>query len=190
MAAGDVLRGEITLAGQAYSLRLLAHREEERYHERATDELVPLSSTTGVRTYVQVRPYVLEPEITLTIGVYEQQRASGAIGEVLDSTWQGMRHRDIGRAQAWYYPADELVVLWECYLHERERRGSIPSAIAPCRPSGRALRASYGSSSRPRADSSPRAGSRFTSRRRSGKRFCRSTGMNPSASGLTRKSLD
>jgi len=30
--------------------------------------------------------------------------------------------RAAGNAQAWYYPADRVLVLWECYLYERARK--------------------------------------------------------------------
>ena len=33
-----------------------------------------------------------------------------------------MRHRDIGTAQAWWYPADRVLVLWECVLDDAVRR--------------------------------------------------------------------
>ena len=29
----------------------------------------------------------------------------------------------MGNAQAWHYPEDEVLVLWECYLYEPYRRG-------------------------------------------------------------------
>ena len=44
------------------------------------------------------------------------------VGEVLASEWEGMRHREIGQAQAWYYPLDRLLVLWECYLFDQWRQ--------------------------------------------------------------------
>jgi hypothetical protein len=25
---------------------------------------------------------------------------------------------EIGQAQAWYYPQDQIIILWECFLHE------------------------------------------------------------------------
>ena len=31
----------------------------------------------------------------------------------------------IGNAQAWYYPADRTIVLWECYLHKFARDHSL-----------------------------------------------------------------
>ena len=64
---------------------------------------------------------MLEPEITLTVGLSSTPREMGAVGEVVDATWKGMRHVEIGQAQAWSYPAERLLVLWECYLFDRWR---------------------------------------------------------------------
>jgi hypothetical protein len=33
-----------------------------------------------------------------------------------------MRHVAIGQAQAWFYPGDRLLVLWECYLRDPWRQ--------------------------------------------------------------------
>jgi hypothetical protein len=46
---------------------------------------------------------------------------TGVIGEIVDSHWAGMRHVEIGQAQAWYYPAERLLVLWERYLFDHWR---------------------------------------------------------------------
>lgn len=59
---------------------------------------------------------MLEPEVTLTLDLSPTRRQDGAIGTVADSTWEGMRHREVGQAQAWYYPADRVLVIWECFL--------------------------------------------------------------------------
>jgi hypothetical protein len=32
---------------------------------------------------------------------------------------------EIGQAQAWYYPQDSTIVLWECFLHEFVRKQAI-----------------------------------------------------------------
>ncbi len=52
----------------------------------------------GTRIYVMTRPYLLEPDDQLTIGVYEQPTAQSMIGEVTSSDWVGMRPRQIGQA--------------------------------------------------------------------------------------------
>ncbi len=35
---------------------------------------------------------------------------------------KGMRQHEIGNAQAWYYPADRLIVVWECFLEASFRQ--------------------------------------------------------------------
>lgn len=37
-----------------------------------------------------------------------------SVGEVVDSRVEGMDRRVIGNAQGWYYPAQGILVLWEC----------------------------------------------------------------------------
>lgn len=101
---------------QLFTIRLRLHTSEEKFRDH--QDLVPLVHKTGQRTYVLARPYILEPEITLTLGVYPKPTEQGAIAEVVGSDWVGFRHRDIGNAQAWYYPADRLLMVWECYLFE------------------------------------------------------------------------
>ena len=101
-------------------VRLRWHQAEERI--RGREELVPLQHKTGPRLYVHARPYVLEPSISLTVDLYPTLAETGAVGEVVGSEWEGMRHREIGQAQAWYYPLDRLLVLWECYLLDAYRR--------------------------------------------------------------------
>ena len=72
---------------------------------------------------------MLLPEITLTVGLYDRPRrddAGDAIGRVVDSTWEGMRHHQIGSGQAWYYRNDRLLVLWELELWDRYRTSTRP----------------------------------------------------------------
>lgn len=110
----DELIGDVVLAGEPYGLRLKLHESEERF--RGHTELFPLRERTGTRRYFHAKPYVLEPEITLTVDLSPAHRPDGAIGAVRDSTWEGMRHREVGQAQAWYYPADRVLVIWEYFF--------------------------------------------------------------------------
>jgi hypothetical protein len=82
------------------------------------------------RVYVHGKPYILVPDITLTVALHPQPAADGAIGEVSGFEWVGMRHEEIGQAQAWCYPADGLVVLWECFPEERYRASEDPTRDA------------------------------------------------------------
>jgi hypothetical protein len=121
----DVAIGEGRLfRGEDYTIRMRLHTATERASGR--HEIVPLSDAVRERVSVHGKPYLLVPEITLTIGLSRQPDPGGAIGEVTGSAWRGMRHEDIGQAQAWYYPADQLLVLWECFPEPRYRHSEDP----------------------------------------------------------------
>jgi hypothetical protein len=104
-----------------YSVRMSIHNAPEQY--RDSSELVALKRKQGERNYVQVQLYVLVPDILLQVALYDRPAPTGAIGHVTGSEWAGMRHQQIGDAQAWYYPEDRLLVLWEIVLstHYREK---------------------------------------------------------------------
>ncbi|HEX9987294.1 MAG TPA: hypothetical protein VGE45_02315 [Chloroflexia bacterium] len=100
-----------------------AHFSEERYHRVGeVDEIVPLQAKSGTRIYVMARPYILEPDYRINVGLYEQPAREGAIGEVTSAEWVGMRQREVGQAQAWLYPEDRTLVLWECFLEDWYRK--------------------------------------------------------------------
>jgi hypothetical protein len=81
--------GTIWHRGRAYPLQLRSHVETERYISRGAERLFPLTTPRGSRDYVQSRLWVP--------GVPEGFRL-------------------VGGAQAWYYPADRAIVLWELLL--------------------------------------------------------------------------
>ena len=104
--------------------------EEKFWYEK--HEIIPLNmkpGETGKRTYVMMHPYIVEPELFMTIGMYPKPKQYAdqeeAIGEVLSTHVKGMRQHKIGNAQAWYYPLDQTIVLWECYLYDFMRQKSI-----------------------------------------------------------------
>jgi len=121
----DVALCEATLRylrGSPTTVRAKVHVSEERFSsDDVHPEIVPLTHTSGERSYILMKPYVLEPEITLTVGVYpnptSDQTYDQAMGEVLSSAWEGMRHKEVGHIQAWHYPKDRTLVLWECYFN-------------------------------------------------------------------------
>jgi len=101
------------------------HLSEERYRA-GYNEIIPLSEKTGARQYVSMHPYVLEPEVFITIGLYPKPKQYAdqdeAIGETLSTPQvKGMRQNQVGNAQAWYYPQDRVIVLWECFLDSQIR---------------------------------------------------------------------
>ena len=79
---------------------------------------MPLQAKSGTRIYVMARPYILEPDYRISIGLYQQPAREGAIAEVTSSDWVGMRQREVGQAQAWLYPQERTLVLWECFLED------------------------------------------------------------------------
>lgn len=104
------------------AVRARFHVSEETYpHTYGRTEIVPVADEPGTRRYVLAHPYMLVPDITVQIGLYSHPSASGAIGEVTGSTREGMRPLQIGSGQAWYYPADKTIVLWELILHGHAR---------------------------------------------------------------------
>ena len=100
-------------------VRLRLHVSEDRFRGRET--LYPLAHPNASRTYIHAKPYVLEPEIVLGIDLFPAPVLDGAVGTVRSASWEGMRHRVVGNAQAWHYPADRLLVFWECFLEDRVR---------------------------------------------------------------------
>jgi hypothetical protein len=101
---------------------LKAHISEERYHRSEGVEIVPLQEKSGTRIYVMARPYILEPDYTLTVGMYPRPTEQGAIGEVLATDWVGMKERVVGQGQAWLYTQECTLVLWECFLDDWYRK--------------------------------------------------------------------
>ena len=95
------------------------HRSEERYSLRPAERTIePVKTLRGARHYIHMKPFVLLPDMVFTIGLYSQQREDQAIGEVIAAQARKPREIEIGQAQAWYYPQDTLIVLWECFFHD------------------------------------------------------------------------
>ncbi len=100
------------------------HTSDERYefhHSETEQDIRPIPTRKGTRTYVLLHPYVFEPILTLTVGLYKKPRqvadVGEAIGETLGSPKQaGIREVEIGNAQAWYYHQDKILEIWECFL--------------------------------------------------------------------------
>jgi len=66
---------------------------------------------------VHMQPYVLVPDIVLTVGLYPEPAPDGAIGEVIKSQERRQKEVEVGNMQAWSHP-DGTLVLWECFLHD------------------------------------------------------------------------
>lgn len=77
------------------------HTSEESYFGTAS-EIVPIKEKRGRRTYVMMQPYIFEPKMTLTIGIYNKPKhyadQDSAIGQTIgqpqhdgfqgDTAWQ------------------------------------------------------------------------------------------------------
>jgi hypothetical protein len=107
-----------------FGIRFKAHESPEPYHFGPTGELVPLRVTRGTRLYFHGKPYQLEPDYRLTVALHPLPPPTGEVGVVEEARWEGLRQREIGQAQGWYYPQDATLIPWECFLEAHYRRGA------------------------------------------------------------------
>jgi hypothetical protein len=103
------------------------HLADETYYGAASD-IIQLKSKNGDCNYINLKTYILVPDIRLTIVLYPKPKQYAdqepAIGEVIASQEQPkLKEQEIGDGQAWYYPGDKTIVLWESGLrpHFREK---------------------------------------------------------------------
>ncbi len=122
--------GEGTIEGTHSLISLKLHRSEEKYDKPPLHELFSLSSRRGTRIYFHAKPYILIPDMTLTFAAYPKPAPGGAIGEVISTDVTKLKVREIGTAQAWYYPAENALVLWECFLEAPYRTAAHPAEDA------------------------------------------------------------
>ena len=104
------------------------HTSEEPYElmGKSEQDIRPLPTRHGTRTYTMLHPYVFEPILTLTVGLYKKPRQVADMGEAIGATLgspkqEGVREVEIGNAQAWYYHDDHILEIWECFLDSRFR---------------------------------------------------------------------
>jgi hypothetical protein len=106
------------------------HTSNEDYFGAAS-EIVPLKHKKGRCTYIMMQPYVLEPILTLAVGLYKTPKhyadQDSVIGKTINQPQQqGFREVQVGNAQAWYYPGDKMIVLWECFFDDSFRKHPLP----------------------------------------------------------------
>jgi hypothetical protein len=100
------------------------HTSDERYelhNSEAERDIRPIPTRKGARSYVMLHPYLFEPILTLTVGLYKQPKAYADMGEAIGETvgrpkQEGVREVQIGSSQAWYYHQDNILDIWECFL--------------------------------------------------------------------------
>jgi hypothetical protein len=103
------------------------HISEEQYEVSLQHEIIPISQRRGTRSYVMMQPYVLEPKFTITVGLYHKPKRyadqESPIGKTIGQPkQQGFREAQVGNAQAWYYPGDNMIVVWECFFDRGFRK--------------------------------------------------------------------
>jgi hypothetical protein len=116
--------GEGVFFDDAFTIRARARIKDEPYHK--PQELVPLSPS-GDRTYVLLQPYILLPDVSIRIDLQQSRSDPLVAGQVAGVEWQGMTQERIGDGQAWYYPSDRTLILWECMLLPRYRSDEDPA---------------------------------------------------------------
>jgi hypothetical protein len=113
----NIILVEGAVQGHNSLIRLHLHQSKEPAYR--DESLFPIAVKRGdTRTSFHAKPYILIPKITLTVGLTRPKADSGDIGRVIGSDVTKLQEREIGNAQAWYYPAEKALVLWECYLFE------------------------------------------------------------------------
>jgi hypothetical protein len=101
---------------QRYSVRLKAHADTSPCEARET--IYPLEQG-GTQMEITGKAYILVPELTLTVGLFDHPVSSRAIGTVRSSEWQGMRHHEIAKARGLYFVQDRALALWEVDSFDR-----------------------------------------------------------------------
>lgn len=66
--------------------------------ERGQGGIVPDLAPAGERIYIQAKPYVLVPDVTLTVATYSQASATEAVGEVQSGNGRGIEMSPPGGA--------------------------------------------------------------------------------------------
>ena len=102
----SLFEGQFTYFGNSpVQVRSKVYQSEEKYRlQKAEQDREPVHTLRGTRQHIDMRPFVSVRNVTLTIDLNVLERKP---------LWV-----EIGQVQAWYYPQDHLIVLWECFLHE------------------------------------------------------------------------
>jgi hypothetical protein len=116
----DLAIGTTSVADTLTTIRLMVHSDTGDYHTRTVEPLFPLAYTLEDRS----------PLPSLQLAALPKPYP---MGDRRAAEWEGLRERDIGQAQAWYYPQDNVTVLWECFL-STEPRNAVPyhDAVLTC----------------------------------------------------------
>ncbi len=104
------------------TIRACVHYTDESYRRHADGpEIVSLSPATRTRTHLRLQPYLALPDLRAIVEFSPTTPADTHVGTLAGAGFAPDRVHPIGDAQAWYYPADHTLVLWECFLDDRYR---------------------------------------------------------------------
>jgi len=92
----------------------LWHTTREEYGKNHREIGLKLNDA-GLRDYVHVKACYYSPRIVLTIGLTPpvETELGEEIGQVTDSRVEGRDRQEIAGLQAWYYPSEKTLMLWE-----------------------------------------------------------------------------
>jgi hypothetical protein len=93
----EQLLGVVHFGHAAWHVHARTHIATERFRGRGSETIFTLSEREGERTYVQSRMFINAPPGTT-------------------------REERVADAQAWWYPADRTLVMWEILPEERFRK--------------------------------------------------------------------
>jgi hypothetical protein len=107
------VRGKLHISEEKYDFNEFGH----------SLEIYALKSAKGARTYILMQPHIREPNVSMTVALNPKHYADmeQVVGKTTGTRVEGFRDVQIGNAQAWYYPEDKVLVLWDCYLYEFAR---------------------------------------------------------------------
>lgn len=84
---------------------------------QASQRLKALLNISVNRFYVLGKFYQFEPNYSLIVNI-EASKDPNYIGRVVSFKQEEALKRQVGSAQAWFYPTTEEAVLWECLVHK------------------------------------------------------------------------
>lgn len=103
--------------GEPHIVRAWVPRGAEADWLDAVDrEIVSVAALVGTRTSIHLQPSLIMPDLRLTPALRPGPQPDGAIGAVVDGEERGGWRPPIGTMQAWYYPVDGTVLIWEAFL--------------------------------------------------------------------------
>lgn len=122
----NLLLGEIEGAhSERWGLRLAVEAWEEPHRgHTALGRFLPPADR---QLYVRGEPYVLLPQVTMSVVLPGGTEQDGSIGRLAGPPLlEGLLHHRVGSCQAWVIPSFRVALIWEAYLYGPWRRSPDP----------------------------------------------------------------